>query len=177
MKGETIMDYKKEQARVTMIDPYKLWKKLYFNNEQVWTAAVRDFINTDLFANSIDLVLNTYLQYLRFHNDLVDRFTEESPLASKRDVARVAELVVSLENKVDGMELDFEEISDSLKDNLFGVKNDPSQDDLIGRIAKLETLMKDINTNLTALKKQMQATTKPVRATAKKDTPPKSENK
>lgn len=171
------MDEKKEQPQVTMIDPCKLWKKLYFSNEQVWTAAFRDFINTDLFANSIDLILNTYLQYLRFNNDVVERITEESPLASKRDVARVAELVVSLENKVDGIELDVEEKLDALDANVCSVRDNPSPDDLPGRIAALEALMKDVNTNLIALNKQMQTLAKTGRAAAKKETPPKSVNK
>ncbi len=171
------MDDKLEQSQVTMIDPYKLWKKIYFSNEKVWSSAFQDSIKTDVFANSIDLILNTYLQYLRFHNDLIDRFTEESPLASKRDVARVAELVVSLETKVDNMELDVEEKLDSLDANVCSVRENPSQDDLVGRIAQLEALMKDMNTNLIALNKKMQTLAKPSRAAAKKETPPKSENK
>jgi polyhydroxyalkanoic acid synthase PhaR subunit len=160
-----------------MIDPYKLWKKIYFSNEKVWTSALQDYIKTDVFANSIDLILNTYLQYLRFHKDLIDRITEESPLASKRDVARVAELVVSLETKVDNMELDVEDRLDSLDANVCSVKETPSQDDLIGRITQLEALMKDMNANLTALNKQLQTLAKPSRAAAKKETPPKSESK
>lgn len=171
------MDDKIAQSQVTMIDPYKLWKKIYFSNEKVWTSAFRDFIKTDVFANSIDLILNTYLQYLRFYNDLTDRFTEESPLASKRDVARVAELVVSLETKVDNMELDVEEKLDSLDANVCSVRETPSQDDLIVRIAQLEALMKDMNTNLTALNKQLQTLAKPSRAASRKETPPKSESK
>ena len=171
------MDDKVEQSQVTMIDPYKLWKKIYFSNEKVWSSAFQDSIKTDVFANSIDLILNTYLQYLRFHNDLIDRFTEESPLASKRDVARVAELVVSLETKVDNMELDVEEKLDSLDANVCSVRENPSQDDLVGRIAQLEALMKDMNTNLIALNKKMQTLAKPSQAAAKKETPPKSESK
>ncbi|HRY14026.1 MAG TPA: hypothetical protein P5309_10680 [Syntrophomonadaceae bacterium] len=171
------MDNKAEQSQVTMIDPYKLWKKIYFSNEKVWTSALQDYIKTDVFANSIDLILNTYLQYLRFHKDLIDRITEESPLASKRDVARVAELVVSLETKVDNMELDVEDRLDSLDANVCSVKETPSQDDLIGRITQLEALMKDMNANLTALNKQLQTLAKPSRAAAKKETPPKSESK
>jgi len=171
------VDNKAEQSQVTMIDPYKLWKKIYFSNEKVWTSALQDYIKTDVFANSIDLILNTYLQYLRFHKDLIDRITEESPLASKRDVARVAELVVSLETKVDNMELDVEDRLDSLDANVCSVKETPSQDDLIGRITQLEALMKDMNANLTALNKQLQTLAKPSRAAAKKETPPKSESK
>jgi len=171
------MDDKTEQTQVTMIDPYKLWKKIYFSNEKVWTSAFQDFIKTDVFANSIDLVLNTYLQYLRFHNDLIDRFSEESPLASKRDVARVAELVVSLETKVDNMELDVEEKLDSLDANVCSVRETPSQDDLAERISQLEALMKDMNANLIALNKQLQTLVRPSRAAAKKETLPKSENK
>lgn len=170
------MDEQRDASPITMLDPYKIWKKLYFNNEQVWTSAMRDFVNTDIFANSIDLILNSYLQYLRFQNEIVSRYMEESPLASKRDMARVAELVVSLENKVDGIELDVEDRLDCVDADLNILKENTTAKDLVQRINHLEILMKNIDANLTTLNKQMGAVTKP-RAATKKDSPTKPDNK
>ncbi len=168
------MDNQKDTSPLTMLDPYKVWKKLYFSNEQVWTSAMRDFVNTDLFANSIDLILNSYLQYLRFQNEIVSRYMEESPLASKRDMARVAELVVSLENKVDGIELNVEDRLDDVDAGLNALKENTSPDVLLQRINNLEKLIKNIDANLTALNKQLSVTTRS-RAAAKKDSPPKTD--
>lgn len=172
-----MVDERKGLPPVVMLDPYKAWKKIYFSNEQVWTNAYRDFIKTDLFANSIDLILNTYLQYLRFQNDIVDRLMEETPLASKRDVARVAELVVSLENKVDGIELDVDEKLEDLDANVCCVKDDPTQQDLVQRIGQLEALVMDLNANLVDLNKHLRAAAKPSRPAVKKDVQPKTEPK
>ncbi len=171
------MDEGKGLPPVVMLDPYKTWKKIYFSNEQVWTNAYRDFIKTDVFANSIDLILNTYLQYLKFQNDIVDRLMEESPLASKRDVARVAELVVSLENKVDGIELDVDEKLVGLDANVCCVKDDPTQQDLVQRIGQLEALVMDLNANLVDLNKHLRTAAKVSRPATKKDVPPKTEPK
>lgn len=168
------MDEKKDMPPVIMLDPYKLWKKIYFSNEQVWTSAYRDFIKTDVFANSIDLILNTYLQYLRFQNDIVDRLMEESPLASKRDVARVAELVVSLENKVDGIELDVDEKLEDLDSNVCSVRDTANQEDLIRRMDRLEALMADLNANLKALDQKLPTEPKTGRAATKKSIAPKT---
>ncbi|MDD4775795.1 MAG: hypothetical protein PHG75_04740 [Syntrophomonas sp.] len=168
------MDEKKDMPQVIMLDPYKLWKKIYFSNEQVWTSAYRDFIKTDVFANSIDLILNTYLQYLRFQNDIVDRLMEESPLASKRDVARVAELVVSLENKVDGIELDVDEKLEDLDSNVCSVRDTANQEDLIRRMDRLEALMADLNANLKALDQKLPTEPKTGRAATKKPIAPKT---
>lgn len=170
------MDEQKDTSPLTMLDPYKVWKKLYFSNEQVWTSAMRDFVNTDLFANSIDLILNSYLQYLRFQNEIVSRYMEESPLASKRDMARVAELVVSLENKVDGIELDVEDRLDQVDSGLNELKGNISPDVLLQRINNLEKLIQNINTNLNTLNKTISDAAKS-QATPKKDSPPKKDTK
>jgi hypothetical protein len=99
----------KEQPLKSMLDPYKMWKKLYFSTEDTLSSAVRKSVNTDQFANGTEFILNSYLQYLKLHNEYLSRYMKDSPFPSKHDVARVAELVVSLENKLDSLEGDFEE--------------------------------------------------------------------
>jgi hypothetical protein len=103
----------KDPSQKSIIDPYKVWKQLYFSAEETMSSSLKKSVNTGEFANGIEFILNSYLQYLKMHNDYISRYMKDSPFSSKYDVARVAELVVALENKLDGLESDFgEKLSD-----------------------------------------------------------------
>lgn len=80
---------------------------MYYANEEALTATIKQIVNTQGFAGYIDLVLNSYLQYLKMQNEISTRYMEKLPFSSKHDAARVAELIVALENKVDHLEEDF----------------------------------------------------------------------
>jgi len=115
------MDETNEQAienkQSIMINPFKVWEKFYFSVEDGLTNTIRDSVHTQDFANKIDLILNSYLQHLKFQKSVVATLMDESPFSSKRDVARVAELLVSLENKVDNLE-------NELTDKLIEIEQD-----------------------------------------------------
>lgn len=181
-----------ENTRVTMLDPYKIWKKLYFSTEEILTSTMRNYVSTEEFATGIDFILNSYLQYLKFQNEYVHSYMEESPFSSKRDIARVAELVVSLENKVDGIENNLESFLDELDNRaefIAEAEAAASQSESVGaedfkkaltalkdlstRVTDLEKLMKNIDTNLSALNKIMTAETN-IKAPGVKGRKPKS---
>ena len=171
----------KDHPQVTMLDPFKIWKKLYFSTEEFLTSTMQNYVTTDKFANGIDVVLNSYLQYLKLQNEFTNRYMEDSPFSSKRDVARVAELVVSLENKVDGLEGELEtkleeleshigfisqamaarpeaaaveDLSEALTPSMAAIK------DLSKRVSNLEKLLKKVDTNLSAIGKQIKTDSK-----------------
>jgi polyhydroxyalkanoic acid synthase PhaR subunit len=168
----------KDKTSVSMLDPFQIWKRLYFGFEDSMSKTVRDSVTTDSFANGIDLILNSYLQYLKLQNDFVSRYMEDSPFFSKRDVARVAELVVSLENKVDILEGDLEERlteierqTSALGQQLSAQPNvmtaadfsklfNPAMtavQDLGKRVSSLEKLVKQVDANFTAMNKPAKA--------------------
>jgi len=169
-------EMKKEAQPVTMINPYKLWKLLYFSAEDALTATIRKSVTTGEFANGIDLILNSYLQYLKMHNEFIGRYMEDSPFSSKRDVARVAELVVSLENKLDSLEGQFEENLAAIEDTTGLISEQLSKqpeaiiaeelsqilaptmtavNDLSKRVSDLEIIIKRIDSGLTDISKSV----------------------
>lgn len=166
-----------DHSQVTVLDPFKIWKKLYFSTEDVLTSFMRNYVSTEEFSTGIDFILNSYLQYLKLQHEYVNRYIEESPLSSKRDIARVAELVVSLENKVDGIDGEIENILEELENRLDFIaetaairteapgagdlnKALTALKDLSSRVSNLEKLMKKIDSNLSAINKKMTADTK-----------------
>ncbi|MGE5390791.1 MAG: hypothetical protein ACM3PE_06970 [Deltaproteobacteria bacterium] len=92
---------------ISMSNPYKVWENLYFSAEESMGVLMKKMVETKSFANSIDLILNSYLQYLKFQNELAAAYIENTPLSSKQDTARLAKLLVALENKFDRLEDDF----------------------------------------------------------------------
>lgn len=174
-------DLTKESAPVSMLDPYQIWKRMYFAFEESLTTSVRNSVTTDNFASGIDLILNSYLQYLKLRNDYIARYVEDSPFSSKRDVARVAELVVSLENKVDILENELDEKledicaqtgqlcgqmtaqPDTLTETDFNKVFTPALaavKDLGKRVSDLEKIVKKVDSNLTAMNKMLTAESK-----------------
>ena len=143
-KNENVNEKEFKNKQAIMINPYKVWEKFYFSVEDGLTNTIRDTVHTQVFANKIDLILNSYLQHLKFQKSVVANLMEDSPFSSKRDVARVAELVVALENKIDGLE---NELSDKLMEfeqdtDLISNKSVP-QTEPIGREELLD-LMKPV---------------------------------
>lgn len=153
-----------------MINPYTVWEKFYYSIEDGLTKIIRDSVNTQGFANRIDFILNSYLQQLKFQKSVIDNFMEDSPFSSKRDVSRVAELIVAMENKIDNLEnglndvlfeieqngdaekqassaesMDLEEIKDLVNPALTGIQ------DLGQRLQSLEKAVERLEARLNAV--------------------------
>lgn len=118
----------------SMPNPYKMWENLYFNAEDSMGAVLKKMVETKGFANGIDFILNNYLQYLKFQNEIAAAYIDNTPLSSKQDTARLARLLVALENKLDRLEDDFTNELAAIKDQTnevlehLAVAQDSSQD-------------------------------------------------
>lgn len=100
-------DLEREQAEITLPNPFEIWKKMYFAAEDAVAASVRDSIKTRSFAVMIDSMLDAYLLNHKMITEINQKYLEKSPFPSKADVARVAELVISMEDKIDNIETMF----------------------------------------------------------------------
>ncbi len=194
---ENEKELKKKQ--VIMINPYKVWEKVYFSMEDGLTKTIRDSVHTQGFANRIDLILNSYLQHLKYQKSMVATLMEDSPFSSKRDVDRVAELVVALENKIDGLENEFSDILIEIEQDtdLLANKSAPQTEtmrreeildlmkpaltaieDIAQRLSSLENLARKLDGNMDEISKLLSSETKAKSknaASTKKHKPQKTE--
>ncbi|MGE5391674.1 MAG: hypothetical protein ACM3PE_11495, partial [Deltaproteobacteria bacterium] len=85
----------------------ELWKEMYFKNEDAWTQATKEFITTQTFVTALDHVKDQLLNYHKLSEQNLDNYYKVHPVPSKKDIARVAELVIGLEDKVDELDLQF----------------------------------------------------------------------
>ncbi|MDD2620732.1 MAG: hypothetical protein PHC92_08720 [Syntrophomonadaceae bacterium] len=115
-----------DSRTVLMFNPYTFWKKYYFSGEDTLSAVTRKSVETSAFANGVDVILNAYLQYLRMNKEITSSLTDKMPFASKHDMARVAKLVITLENKIDRLEDSLFDEIEELKEQSTSISNNLS---------------------------------------------------
>lgn len=102
---------KRKQAdageRISMPDFVELWKELYFQAEESWANATKEFIGSKNFIGILDEIRDQYLSFHKISQQNTDQYFEANPLPSKKDIARIAELIIGLEDKVDDFDLHF----------------------------------------------------------------------
>lgn len=82
-------------------DPFELWRQVYEANERAWNSALERAMATPAFAESQGKMLETMLQAQKTVRDHMRTYLETINVPTREDIARLGELVVSLEEKVD----------------------------------------------------------------------------
>lgn len=158
--------------QVSVPDFSELWKELYFKNEAIWAEAFKNYLSTKSFVNMMDTTLDQHLTLEKMTRQNLDKFFETTPVPSKQDVARVGELVISLEEKIDTIEFQLLNNFQSMADSL--IKMADYQEDIKKQLAAMGKELKTMGSRLDKLEKnQLSEPTKaPARKkTTKKDTP------
>ncbi len=103
---------------IQMPDFAEVWKEMYFSNESDWARTLKGFIATETFVSLLDKTLEQYLAYNKVSRQQMEKLAEKGVNPTKKDIARVAELVISIEEKIDTIEFqtfeNFRKITDSL---------------------------------------------------------------
>lgn len=94
-------------------DPFELWRQFYSANEEMWTKAMKDMITTPDYAEAQGKMLEIFLSYQKYIRETMSSQLSTMNLPSGDDVARLGELIVGLEEKVDQSE---EEITGLLEE-------------------------------------------------------------
>lgn len=86
-------------------DLLELWKKMYFKTEEACAGISKEFVASKTFVDMLDQARDQYLSYHKLSEQSLDQYYENCPVPSKKDIARVAELVIALEDKVDNLDI------------------------------------------------------------------------
>lgn len=104
-----------EEARARMAegnipaDPFTFMKQWYDATSETWATVVGDIIGTERFMESASQFMESYTSLYRTFRRANEEFFSNLQLPTRSDIARVAELVIEVEDKV-------EQIEDSLED-------------------------------------------------------------
>ena len=100
-------------------DLAELWKEMYFATEGDWAKTMKSFISTETFVAMLDKTLEQYLAMSKISRQQMDKISEKGIVPNKKDIARVAELVISLEEKIDMMEFQFFDNFNKMTDSVI----------------------------------------------------------
>jgi hypothetical protein len=85
-------------------DPFELWRQIYETNERAWNTVLERTVNNPAFAESSGKLLETFLAAQKTVRDNMRFYLEQINLPTREDVARLGELIVALEEKVDQLD-------------------------------------------------------------------------
>lgn len=82
-------------------DPYEMWRQFYDANERAWSSALEQAMGTPEFGESSGKLLEAMLAAQKAARDGMRTYLETMNVPTREDIARLGELVVGLEEKVD----------------------------------------------------------------------------
>src|SRR4026207_2358206 len=82
-------------------DPYETWRQLYEANERAWTSALEQAMSSPEFNESSGKMLATMLAAQKSVRESMRTYLETMNVPTREDIARLGELVVGIEEKVD----------------------------------------------------------------------------
>jgi polyhydroxyalkanoic acid synthase PhaR subunit len=82
-------------------DAFEIWRQLYDANEQAWSAALEQAMGSREFGESSGKLLETLLAAQKSVRESMRTYLETMNVPTREDIARLGELVVGLEEKVD----------------------------------------------------------------------------
>ena len=82
-------------------DAFGVWRQLYDENERAWSAALEQAMGSSEFGESSGRLLETMLAAQKSVRDNMRVYLETMNVPTREDIARLGELVVGLEEKVD----------------------------------------------------------------------------
>jgi polyhydroxyalkanoic acid synthase PhaR subunit len=82
-------------------DPFEVWRDLYDANERAWTAALEQAMSKPEFGETSGKLLETMLASQKLVRDNMRTYLETMNVPTREDIARLGELIVGLEEKID----------------------------------------------------------------------------
>lgn len=96
-------------------DPYEVWRQLYETNERAWSAALEQAMGSPEFGESSGKLLETLLAAQKSSRDNMRVYLETMNVPTREDIARLGELVIGLEEKIDQLADRFDSIEGALR--------------------------------------------------------------
>ncbi len=96
-------------------DPFETWRELYDKNERAWSAALEEAMGSPEFGESSGKMLETMLAAQKSVRDNMRTYLESMNVPTREDIARLGELVIGLEEKVDQVVDRLDAIDDAVR--------------------------------------------------------------
>lgn len=101
---------KMQMEENTTIDPVTVLQHWYNTSGEKWSKVFGDAIATERFVEAMSYILDSYTSFSRMFRQASEAYFSNLQLPTRSDMARLAGLVVNLEEKVDRIEDSLEHI-------------------------------------------------------------------
>jgi hypothetical protein len=105
---------KTEQAGPST-DPFEVWRELYDTNERAWTSALEEAMSSPGYNEASGKLLETMLAAQKSIRNNMRTYLETMNVPTREDIARLGELVIGLEEKIDQLTDRFDAIEDTVR--------------------------------------------------------------
>jgi len=130
-----------EEARAKMqtegtfpTDPFTFFRQWYDATSETWSKVVGDVISNEQFLQVNSQFLEGYASFVKTFSRTSEEYFRNLQLPTRSDVARVAELVIAMEEKFDRLEDAFEDFEEKHQQAETG----EALADLTGRLEEVE---------------------------------------
>jgi len=136
-------------GEIRSTDPFTLFKQWYDATSETWAQVVGDVISSERFMEANRNFIETYTSAVRVSHRVNEDALKNLQIPTRSDIARVAELVVSLEEKVDTIE----DVLEDFEDSYAKVATSEAVESLAGRLEQVESKLNTLDTLPAALEK------------------------
>jgi len=148
-----------EEARAKLLaggivpaDPFTYLKQWYDATNEIWSKVVGEVIGTEKFMDAASQFLESYSSFTRTFSRASEAYFSHLQLPTRSDIARVAELVINLEDKVDRLDNQFEDLEDGFKQMTTG----EATSGLSGRLERVESNVSALPAVVESLEKRLE---------------------
>jgi polyhydroxyalkanoic acid synthase PhaR subunit len=131
-----------EEARTRLLqggsipaDPFTFFKQWYDATSETWSKMIGETIGSDRYMQEVSQFLESYTSFAGAARRAGEEYFGHLQLSTRADAARIAELVINVENKVEKLDEAFEDFEDS---NAQAVAT--TDDTLAGVVSRLDGL-------------------------------------
>jgi len=136
-------------GNVLPTDPFTFFQKWYEATSETWAKVVDDMLSSEKFIESASPFIEIYSNFVKTLHRANEEYFSNLQLPTRSDLARVAGLVVAIDEKVDKLEDAFENLEDerSQESPLLRAANE-AIGGMGGRLGKVENKLDTLSTAL-----------------------------
>ena len=95
---------------------------MYERTEKAWQNTIQDTLGKESFSEGLGQVQSNYLHYQEMINNYTDVYLKQANIPTRDEIANVASLVINLEDKIDNIDNQFYENSETLTKEINQLK-------------------------------------------------------
>lgn len=134
-------------------DPFGMFRQMYSANEEAFSNALNQFVNTETYAASMGKYMENAMAVQKTIQEQMERYLHANGLPTRNDFTRLSGQIVEIDGRLDDIQASLEE--DTSPAEITEIKK------LAGQVGALEVRLSRIENFLEQIGRTLKLTTKP----------------